>query len=89
MSVDLEKYSKSIILAERSKNVDLIVCRVLGTNRVTSVYHPLMTCYICNGLTKKVLSVFKDMKRDANRMPTIETYNILLSTLGHSMEMVD
>lgn len=85
-----EEYSKSIVLAGRAKNVDLAVelfaeVQSRGINRATSVYNALMTCYICNGFTKKALSLFEDMKRDANCIPTIVTYNILLSTFGRSM----
>jgi len=90
ISIDPEEYSKSIVLAGRAKNVDLAVelfaeVQSRGINRATSVYNALMTCYICNGLTKKALSLFEDMKREGNCIPTIVTYNILLSTFGRSM----
>lgn len=90
MSIYPEEYSKSIVLAGRVKNIDLAVelfaeVQSRGINRATSVYNALMTCYICNGLTKKALVLFEDMKRDANCIPTIVTYNILLSTFGRSM----
>lgn len=90
ISLDPEEYSKSIVLAGRAKNVDLAVelfaeVQSRGINRAISVYNALMTCYICNGFTKKALSLFEDMKRNANCIPTIVTYNILLSTFGRSM----
>ena len=90
ISLDPEEYSKSIVLAGRAKNVDLAVelfaeVQSRGINRAISVYNALMTCYICNGFTKKPLSLFEEMKRNANCIPTIVTYNILLSTFGRSM----
>ncbi|XP_058077582.1 pentatricopeptide repeat-containing protein At2g30780 [Magnolia sinica] len=84
-----EEYAKAITLAGRIKNPDLAAdlfsdAGVMGLQTV-SVYNALMAAYMYNGLTKKSLSLFEDLKQDPDCCPTIVTYNILLSIFGRSM----
>ncbi|XP_020530817.1 pentatricopeptide repeat-containing protein At2g30780 isoform X1 [Amborella trichopoda] len=85
-----EEYSKGIMYAGRVKNIDLAVelfseANTRGIKRSTSLYNALMTAYMYNGLIKKSLAVFEDLKREAHCRPTLVTYNILLSIFGRSM----
>lgn len=84
-----EEYAKAITLSGRMKNVELAVDLFLEAGlkglRSESVYNALMTTYMYNGLAKKSLSLFEDLKRDPNCCPTIVTYNILLSVFERSM----
>lgn len=84
-----EEYAKAIALAGRAKNVELAADLFSEAGAVglleTSVYNALMTAYMYNGLTKKAVSIFEDLKGDPSCKPTIVTYNILLSIYGRSM----
>ncbi|KAG1331764.1 pentatricopeptide repeat-containing protein [Cocos nucifera] len=84
-----EEYAKAIALAGRAKNVDLAADLFSEAGAVglleTSLYNALMTAYMYNGLIKKAVSIFEDLKGDHRCTPTIVTYNILLSIYGRSM----
>ncbi|CAN6486996.1 unnamed protein product [Victoria cruziana] len=89
ISIVVEEYSKAMAVAGRLKKFDLAhelftEARSRGI-QTTSTYNGLMTAYMYNGLTKKVLSVFEDLKNDPHCSPNIVTYNILLSVFGRSM----
>lgn len=51
----------------------------------TSTYNAMMTVYMHNEMSKQVLSVLDDLKRDDTCEPTIVTYNILLSLFGRTL----
>ncbi|XP_077240601.1 tetratricopeptide repeat (TPR)-like superfamily protein [Tasmannia lanceolata] len=84
-----EEYAKAITLAGRAKNTNLALELFSETGikgiRTDSAYNALMAAYVYNGLTKKSLSLFEELKKDADCKPTIVTYNILLSIFGRSM----
>ncbi|XP_031502308.1 pentatricopeptide repeat-containing protein At2g30780 [Nymphaea colorata] len=89
VSIAIEEYSKAMSIAGRLKQLDL--AHELFTEacsrgiQTTSTYNGLMTAYMYNGLTKKVLSIFEDLKTHPHCSPNIVTYNILLSVFGRSM----
>ncbi|KAL5995086.1 hypothetical protein ACLOJK_025144 [Asimina triloba] len=84
-----EEYVKAIMFAGRIKDLDLAADLFneagLKELRTVSAYNALMSAYMYNGVTKKSLSIFEDLKRDPKCSPTIVTYNILLSIFGRSM----
>ncbi|MCD7447790.1 hypothetical protein HAX54_034776 [Datura stramonium] len=81
-----DEYSKAIVVAGRSKNVDLAAELFKEASnkqlKSTSLYNALMTAYMFNGLAVKCQSVFRDLKREATCSPTIVTYNILISVFS-------
>lgn len=84
-----EEYSKVIAMAGRANNVTLateLFCDAIaaGMNE-TCIYNVLMSAYMYNGLTKKAIFVFEDLKKDTRCKPNIVTYNILLSLFSRSM----
>ncbi|KAJ0977599.1 hypothetical protein J5N97_013073 [Dioscorea zingiberensis] len=84
-----EEYAKAITIAGRERNTDLAADLLADARKrrtvSTSVYNALMAAYMYNGLTKKSISVFEDLKLDPDCKPSIVTYNILLSVFGRSM----
>lgn len=84
-----EEYSKVICLAGRARDPDLASSlfrdALAAGFHHTRIYNALMSAHMYNGLTKKVLKVFEDLKKDSDCSPNIVTYNILLSVFGRSM----
>ncbi|CAL9107541.1 unnamed protein product [Musa textilis] len=84
-----EEYSKAITLAGRTKRVDLAAELFFDAIDVglrnACLYNALMSAYMYNGLIKKAVSVFEDLKQGFNCKPTIVTYNILLSVFRRSL----
>ncbi|KAI3696353.1 hypothetical protein L1987_79367 [Smallanthus sonchifolius] len=82
-----EEYAKGMKLAGRIKDVDLAVEIFMETTskriKTTSTYNALMGAYMCNGLSEKCLSVYRDLKQDINCRPTSVTFNMLISIFGH------
>ncbi|KAI7748359.1 hypothetical protein M8C21_012997 [Ambrosia artemisiifolia] len=86
-SMSSEEYAKGIKVAGRMKNVDLAVEFFMeATNKRvknTSTYNALMGAYMCNGLSEKCQSVYRDLKQDISCCPTAVTFNMLISIFGH------
>ncbi|KAH7666879.1 Tetratricopeptide-like helical domain-containing protein [Dioscorea alata] len=84
-----EEYAKAITIAGRNHNPELASELLTDARKrrviSTSVYNALMAAYMYNGLTKKAISVFDDLKLDPDCKPSVVTYNILLSVFGRSM----
>nr|CAD1829153.1 unnamed protein product [Ananas comosus var. bracteatus] len=85
-----EEYAKAIALAGRARNVDLAAA--LFADALSTVaaepclYNALMSAYMYNGLTRKCVAVFEDLRRNPRcGAPTVVTYNILLSLYGRSL----
>ena len=84
-----EEYVKAIKLAGRIKDVNLALelFNAAGSERVrtSSTYNALMGTYMFTESPKKCLAIFENMKKDPDCVPSIITYNILLSVFGRSM----
>ncbi|XP_072984447.1 pentatricopeptide repeat-containing protein At2g30780-like [Typha latifolia] len=83
-----EEYAKAITFAGRARDVDLaadLFAESISAFAEPCLYNALMSAYMYNGLTKKCVTVFDDLRCDPRCAPTIVTYNILLSLFGRSL----
>lgn len=84
-----EEYSKCIFIAGKMNGVDVAVelfkeaCN--KQLKGTALYNALMTVYMRSGQNMMCQSVFHDLKRDSTCVPSIITYNILISSFGRLM----
>lgn len=87
--IDAYEYSKGIKIAGKARNVELAgqLFKEAANKgiKTTGTYNALMGAYMFNGLADKCQELFFDMKKDATCVPSIPTYNILISVFGRLM----
>ena len=90
--MDASEYSKGIITAGRSGNINYAVklFKEAATKglKTTGTYNALMSAFSFNDFADSCQTLFCDLKRDPTCDPSIVTYNILISSFG-SLMLVD
>lgn len=86
-----KEYSKGICIAGKLNNIDVAVELFKEASnkqlKGTSLFNALMSVHMRSGSNMKCQSVFQDLKRDPTCAPSIESYNILISSYGRLMRI--